>query len=507
MLAALLATQHTYFDALAKSWLMGGASAFAVWANGEPKAWWPKENTAQEPTLREPLFVGGFTVGELRLVGPTDASTQARLKAEAELISQLIQSTQNLHVVTSELIDTQDQLLALYDLTEAMRDYLHLDKVLSQLAREVARLVKVEATFVILQQSDKSWLVEQFPEPLLNRSTLRNMFDIVRTTGHEYLLTEDEMAARQIANVRDLLLMPVKLRGDMLAAIGLVNKINGDFLSPDIKLTRAIAEQAGARIENSLLYQENLEKTKLQTEMELAHTVQLNLLPTKTPLVEGIDFWAESQPASQVGGDFYDYFYRAGRPFTFTVGDISGKGLPAALLMAMTRTVIRAKANDLPPPTPEAVVGRSNEELYDDFTDVNMFATVFVGQYDALKREVLYANAGHSPVIFCPFGGKARLLEADGTPVGILPTSLSEDQKIPFGPGDLLVVATDGLSEAHNIKNEMFGYDRLLDLTQSLAHKPAREIVAGLRQTIQDFSAGKQQDDDQTLIVLKGVRT
>ena len=506
MLAVLLASQHTYFDALATSWLMNGASAFAVWANGEPKAWWPKNNMAEEPTLRENLFVGGFTVGELRIVGSTDAATQARLRAEADLISQLIQSTQNLHIVTSELIDTQDQLLAMYDLTEAMRDYLDLNKVLEQLAREVARLVKVEATFVIVQKSDKPWLIKEFPQPMMELENLKSMIDIVRATGHEYLLNEED-AANQGLEFRNFLMMPIKLRGDMLAAIGLINKNNGEFLSPDIKLTRAIAEQAGARIENSILYQENLEKTKLQTEMELAKRVQMNLLPRKLPVVKGIDLWADSQPASQVGGDFYDYFYRDGRPFTFTVGDISGKGLPAALLMAMTRTVIRAKANDLPTPTPEIVVGRSNEELYDDFTDVNMFATVFVGQYNSAKREMLYANAGHSPVIFCPFGGKAQLLEADGTPVGILPTSLSKNQRLSFQPGDLLVVATDGLSEAHNTKDEMFGYERLLNLTQSLADKSAKEIVAALIHTIQEFSAGKQQDDDQTLIVLKGVRS
>lgn len=506
MLAALLAAQHTYFDALAKSWLMDGASAFAVWANGEPKAWWPKNNMAEEPALREPLFVGGFTVGELRIVGPTNAATQARLRAEAELISQLIQSTQNLHVVTSELIDTQDQLIAMYDLTEAMRDYLDLNKVLEQLTREVARLVKVEATFVIVQKSDESWLIKQFPRPMMDLVSLKSMIDIVRVTGHEYLLNEED-AANQAVNFRNFLMMPIKLRGDMVAAVGLINKMNGEFLSPDIKLTRAIAEQAGAWIENAFLYQENLEKTKLQTEMELAHRVQLNLLPRKLPLVAGIDFWADSRPASQVGGDFYDYFYRDGRPFTFTVGDISGKGLPAALLMAMTRTVIRAKANDIPTPTPKIVVGRSNEELYDDFTDVNMFATVFVGQYDSVRHELVYANAGHSPVIFCPLGGKAQLLEADGTPIGILRTSLSENQRLIFRPGDLLVVATDGLSEAHNTKDQMFGYERLLDLTQSLADKPAKHIVEALSHTIQEFSAGKQQDDDQTLIVLKGVRS
>jgi sigma-B regulation protein RsbU (phosphoserine phosphatase) len=504
MLAALLASQHTYFDALAQSWLMDGASAFAVWANGEPKAWWPKEDRAIEPTLKENLYVGGFTVGELRVIGPISPAAQARLRAEAELVSQLIQSTQNLQVVTSELIDTQDQLLAMYDLTEAMRDYLDLNKVIEQLAREVTRLVKVEATFVIVQRADESWLIKQFPHPVMDLASLKGMLDIVRVTGHEYLLNEED-TANQSMNFRNFLLMPVKLRGDMLAAIGLVNKISGELLSPDIKLMRAIADQAGARIENSLLYQENLEKTKLQTEMELAQRVQLNLLPRRLPMVSGIDFWADSKPALQVGGDFYDYFYRDGRPFTFAVGDISGKGLPAALLMAMTRTVIRAKANDIPVPTPEIVVGRSNEELYDDFTDVNMFATVFVGQYDPENRRLIYANAGHSPVIFCPAGGGAHLLEADGTPVGILPTSLSENQSLTFAPGDVLIVATDGLSEAHNSRDEMFGYERLLHLTESLAHKPAKAIVDGMSHSIQDFSTGKQQDDDQTLIVIKAV--
>lgn len=504
MLATLLATQHTYFEALAKSWLLSGATAFAVWANGEPKLCWPSHETAVNPTLRESLHVGGFVVGEIRVVGRDDEAARIRLQAEGELIAQLIQSSQNLHVVTSELIDTQDQLLAMYDLTEAMRDYLDLSKVLEQLARESARLVKAEAAFVMVQRPDDSWLMKQFPEPVMDLLTLSRMLEIVRDTGQELIFSKEE-AVQQRLSVRNLLFVPIKLRDYSLAALGLFNKANGDFMSPDIKLTRAIADQAGSRIESALLYQQNLEQAKLQTEMELAQRVQLNLLPHKLPSVPGIDFWANSRPASQVGGDFYDYLFQAERPFTFTVGDISGKGLPAAILMAMTRTVIRAKTNDSPIPSPELVLGRTNQELYNDFTDVNMFATVFVGQYDPVRRELIYANAGHSPVIYCPRGGTARLLEADGTPVGILATSLSRNQRMKFNPGDVLVVATDGLSEAHNTRDEMFGYDRLLALTESLTTKSAREIASSLYDTVQNHSIGKPQDDDQTVIILKGV--
>jgi sigma-B regulation protein RsbU (phosphoserine phosphatase) len=239
--------------------------------------------------------------------------------------------------------------------------------------------------------------------------------------------------------------------------------------------------------------------------MQLAQSVQLNLLPQRPPGVMGLDLWAASHPASTVGGDFYDFILRPDQSLTFTVGDVSGKGMPAALLMAMTRTVIRNKAKSVPSPTPEVVMGLSNEELYHDFTEVSMFATVFVGQYEPDSRELLYANAGHSPVIYCPAGGAARLLRADGTAMGILPKSMSADQRLLLEPGDVLVVGTDGLSEAHNAHDEMFGYDRLLEVVESLAVRPAQAIADGLYQTVNNFSAGQPQDDDQTLVVLKGV--
>ena len=504
MLPTILTTQHIHFEALAKAWQVAGAEAFVVMVNGFPLVSWPPYADAEAATLIENIWAGHSKVGELRLIGPASPEARARLQTEARLVSSLIQANENLQVVTAQLIDTQDQLLALYDLTQATREYLDLNMVLAQMARETARLVKVEATFIMVQRPDESWLIKQYPEPILDLITLEHMLDIVQETGQDLLLSEEEVGSANTA-IRDLLLMPIQIRETAQAALGLVNKIEGDFLSPDIKLARAIAEHAGAQIENALLYQKNLEQTKLQTEMELAQRVQLNLLPKQQPFVAGIDFWAGSRPASQVGGDFYDFWQREGRPFTFTVGDISGKGMPAALLMSMTRTVFRSQVHGVPIPTPEMIVGRSNQELYDDFTEVSMFATVFVGQYESVNRQLLYANAGHSPVIYCPAGGSASLLEADGTAVGILPTSFSEDQRLDFAPGDVLVVATDGLSEAHNTQNEMFGYERLLRLIESLAEKPAQAIAESLIHTVNSFSAGKPQDDDQTVMTLKGV--
>jgi sigma-B regulation protein RsbU (phosphoserine phosphatase) len=178
--------------------------------------------------------------------------------------------------------------------------------------------------------------------------------------------------------------------------------------------------------------------------------------------------------------------------------------MPAALLMTMTRTMLRSKAKSLSTFTPEVVVFYANEDMYDDFTDVGMFATVFIGQYWPVSRQLMFANAGHSPVIYCPAGGPSRLLEADSPPIGVLPASECRNQTLVLRPDDVLVVATDGFSEARNGADTSFGYERLLGLVESLATRSAQGIVDGLFEAVHDFESGHAQEDDRTLIVVKG---
>ena len=180
--------------------------------------------------------------------------------------------------------------------------------------------------------------------------------------------------------------------------------------------------------------------------------------------------------------------------------------MAAALLMVMIRTTLRAMMVGLDGlGTAETILARTNAHLYDDFTDVGMLATLFIGHYSRADRLISYANAGHSPVLYCPAGGPAQLLEADGPTMGVLPISLSENQTIPFGPGDLLVVLTDGFNEACDAAGEFFGIERLERLVEETATRSAREIAQALFAEVGRFSAGRPQDDDQTILVVKGV--
>jgi len=244
---------------------------------------------------------------------------------------------------------------------------------------------------------------------------------------------------------------------------------------------------------------------RLKNDMAVAANIQLQLLQQKIPHVQGLDLYARSMPALQVGGDFYNFNAHKLGSLVFAVGDVSGKGLPAAMLMAMTRVVLHGAARFMPIVNPRMLLSRINEDLYDDFTELGMFATTFVGCYDPTIHKLTYANAGHSPVIYCPRGGPALLLEADGPAVGILSFNLSENISIDFLPGDILVVATDGFSEASNAQGELFGYDRLLHSVEQFSSLSAEQIAMRMFHHILQFSEGQDQSDDQTIVVLKGV--
>ena len=243
-----------------------------------------------------------------------------------------------------------------------------------------------------------------------------------------------------------------------------------------------------------------------ERELQYAAHLQLQLLPHKLPTIAGLELYAHSQPARQVGGDFYSLNRHATGQYVLTIGDVSGKGMRAALLMTVVQIIVHALVNAFPQSTePSFILSRANKNLYEDFAQVGMFATVFACSYDPTTRLLTYANAGHSPVFYCPASSPAQLLFAEDPPIGVLPELSPTSVTMSFAPGDILVIATDGLCEAHNMKGELFGYERLMTLIESLRQKSAQEITEALFSAVKRFAAGCDQYDDQTVLIVKGV--
>ncbi len=497
-----LTSNRKTVSVIAQTWLDSGATAFGISSDGMWLALWPETPVTGEQGAHSSVRLNNQIVADLWVFGFNDASTRCRLDADALVIGNLAGQEIELNNATYELIEAQDQLLALYDLTQSMRNRLSIDEALTSLVREVGRLVKSNACSAYLAFDPP--VIAQYPQPMMSASALQHMAEQVIDSGTRLVVNSGVPVDYMPVGMTTILLEPIRVDDHVIGVLCL-QRVQDTFKSPDLKLTRAVCDQAGAQFENLLLYRESLVQTRIQTEMELAKTVQTHLLPQRLPNVAGLDVAAGALPALQVGGDFYDFMEQPGEPFILTVGDITGKGMPAAMLMAMTRTLLRSKTRSFVRPSPVDILGSVNDEMYDDFTELSMFATVFVGQYDHAEKVLYYANAGHSPVIFCPAGGEATLLEADGAPLGVLPNSTCENQAIYFNPGDVLVAATDGFNEAGNSQGEMFGYERLLELVTNTAHTPAQTIMDTLFQTIAQFSAGRAQDDDQTVVVIKGV--
>jgi sigma-B regulation protein RsbU (phosphoserine phosphatase) len=499
------------FETLAEAWLGAGAVAVTLRSEGQVVESWPRGCDCA-PDLAAPLYTaGGTLMGELCLSGSARlpaGEAAARLAADAALIGAIADANAEMDSVVEALAETEDHLLALYELTKPGASRLNVDQILHATAREAVRLVKAEGAFVALGAGQ----VVQRPGGLVAPETAAALFERVQVSGRELLLSEPEAAEGWPSQADTLFLAPLfsDEQGEVLACLGLWLKRPAATLSPDLKLARSIAEQAGAQLEIALLHQKLLAQAKLEAELDLAREVQLGLLPRRPPQIPGVELYAESRPARQVGGDFYDFYVcpateGGAQRFLFAVGDVSGKGMSAALLMAMTRTSLRVvTSRRATVRTPAEILGRANADLYDDFTEVGMMASVFVGQYDAQQSTLTYANDGHSPVLLRPRGGTTHLLEADGPMMGVLPLSLAQDQSLVFGPGDLLVVMTDGFSEAVNEHGEMYGLQRLQHLVDALADLPACEIGRRLFGEVVRFAGTRPQEDDQTLIIVKG---
>jgi sigma-B regulation protein RsbU (phosphoserine phosphatase) len=485
--------------AIARAWLSTTSQGFGVWRDGAVLEYWPDDATPGEPevAIKVPGFPPDFRIGLVGVWGPV---RQDRLEADAALIGAIARGESDLEAMTAELVDRQDELLTIYEILRSTRRQLDLQETLRILAREVARLLKASHGFAVLGTGVADAGLAMSPDAWIGDGEARALLGRVQASHRDLVATAEQ---RVVASAGCLLVTPVEAQGEIIAALG-VARDGPPFSAPDVKLARVIAEQAGAQIESALLHHESLAQARLQTEMRVAAQVQRDLLPRTWPSVAGLDMYASARPASVVGGDFYDVLaLGAGRLFV-TLGDVTGKGAPAALVMAMTRAALRSAVRATADADPGHVLRYAIASLYEDFTELGMYATTFIGRYDAPSRELSYVSAGHSPVIHRPASGPPELLLADEPALGMLDDATAPTRRVSLDAGALLVVATDGFNEARDPDGELFGIDRLLASVEAIHDLEAAGIGAALAADVELFQRGRLPDDDQTLLVLKG---
>jgi sigma-B regulation protein RsbU (phosphoserine phosphatase) len=243
------------------------------------------------------------------------------------------------------------------------------------------------------------------------------------------------------------------------------------------------------------------EKERIEKELEIAKQIQQSILPEFAPLLPGFDLAGFNLPAREVGGDFYDYIPAGEGCWGVEIADVSGKGVPAALFMALSRTLVRASASENPDPAGSIL--EANHYICMD-SKTSMFVTLFYGILDVRKRTFTYVNAGHNPPLLFRAGSSgADLLQGSGIALGVFDEIELELVELQLNPGDTVILYTDGVTEATNERDEEYGMERLTALIPGLLDYGARKMIDAIVEDVAGFAGSQPQFDDITLVVLK----
>jgi sigma-B regulation protein RsbU (phosphoserine phosphatase) len=409
-----------------------------------------------------------------------------------------------------------DEILA--DLAASVRTMVETKPLLEMVASRVGEALHVSRIAIFLDgngafQPAYAIGYEAPPSGAFNEEslTLRRL----RQTSHTLVEFEDSDSWVQLTDHRERvileelkaeLLLPLSLKEKVLGIMSLGPKQSEEPFSPtDLRLLDSVAAQTGLALENGrltdVLKAEARAREKQNREIELGREVQERLFPQEYPVIPGLDYAGACRPALGVGGDYYDFLPMSNGGLGIAIGDVSGKGIPAALLMATLRAFLRGQVIDHETDL-SAVIVNLNRLVFESSAQ-NRYATFFLGAYDSSSRVLRYVNAGHNPPIVIRTDGEVVRLETGGSVVGLMRGGAWELGEVRLGRGDLLVAFTDGISEAMSLDDEEWGEERLIDLAKAMRASPAKAILEEVVKSADVFVNGAPQYDDMTLITAR----
>lgn len=309
-----------------------------------------------------------------------------------------------------------------------------------------------------------------------------------------------------VVAIRTIMVAPLVAHGRTLGVLALVNKRGvGAFQQEDLDLLVSLADQAASTVELVRLYDENAEKQRMEQELKLAHDIQQMLLPESSPQPAGFLIDAFSAPALEVGGDYYDFIWvdEEKRYLGIAIADVSGKGIPGALIMAVVRCTMRANAPDNL--SPRDVLIRVNERVYED-TGENVFVTITYGILDTQDKTFRFVRAGHEPLVTVGQTGGIKLTSPLGMAMGLVENDMFgilEEDTISLKNGDTAVFYTDGVVEAMDPDDNEYGQKRFFDLIERNRNGTPNDIIKETLDDIKRFTRGYPQHDDITMVAIR----
>ncbi|MCP4536192.1 MAG: SpoIIE family protein phosphatase [Chloroflexi bacterium] len=410
---------------------------------------------------------------------------------------------------------SSDRLALLYRLSQTFNSSLNLDEVLNRVMDEIIAVTRAERGFVMLHEANgklgfrvaRGMDQNTIDDPQFQVS--RSVVERVAREGEPILTSDaqadDRFSMRQsvmILGLRAILCVPLKIKDQVSGVVYVDNRLQaGIFTQADLDLLTAIASSAAIAIENARLYQVAVDKGRMERELQMAYDIQAGLLPYETPQIPGWEFAACWHPAREVSGDYYDFMPLHSEQLGIVIADVSDKGMPAALFMALTRSTVRASMSHTH--SPADGITRANRLVCADATD-GMFVTLFYALLNPEMSEITYVNAGHNPpLLYRAKQDRLVKLTRTGMAMGVIADSVFEQRTVRLDPGDFIVLYTDGMTDPINAQEQEFGEERLQHIILQERYSPVTKVITTLEQTLYEFVETSSPFDDITIVIMR----
>jgi phosphoserine phosphatase RsbU/P len=418
-------------------------------------------------------------------------------------------------------LTTTDKLRMLLDITKKISRSLDLQEVLNLVMDTLDSLIPYDAAGIfVLKPVDTSSREGEAPR-VFKAEAVRG-YDIDELTnlhlkmgegllGHvaltaEPIISPDVRKNPIYINAREAtrceMVAPIIANTEVIGAFDLESDELNAYLDDDLQVLMLLASQVAIIIEKVMLHEQLIEKKRLEGQLEVARQVQLELLPAKDPQLEGYDISAYNFPTEEVSGDYYDWVRIYDDQIGLVIADVSGKGVPAALLMAFLRASLRAATHI--GYSPHISMAKVNYLLWESI-ERNQFVTAFYGILDVTNKTLSYTNAGHNPPLLLDKDGNSQFIERGSLPLGMFRDTRYHEYYLTTKPGDVLVLYTDGVTEARSPSGEEFGRKRLAGAVGKHRNLAARELISAVQREVIEWTDGKGSGDDVTFFVIKAL--
>ncbi|HZJ45981.1 MAG TPA: GAF domain-containing SpoIIE family protein phosphatase [Pyrinomonadaceae bacterium] len=431
--------------------------------------------------------------------------------------------TEQLKELKAQGLTTVDKLRMLLDITNKISRTLDLQEVLNLVMDTLDSLIPYDAAGIFVLQCVDKELVPEGEEPCTFKSEAVRGYDIAELSelhlklgegfigsvavSGEPIISHDVRSDPVYVNARDRtrseMVAPIISNDEVIGVFDLESDELNAYSDDDLDVLMLLASQVAIIIEKVMLHEQLIEKKRLEGQLEVARQVQLELLPARDPDLPGYDISAYNYPTEEVSGDYYDWVPIYEDQIGIVIADVAGKGVPAALLMAFLRASLRSASH-----TGYAThisMAKVNYLLWESI-ERNQYVTAFYGILDASNKTLSYSNAGHNPPLLLTADGRTKFIHRGEQPLGMFRDTRYHEYYLSFDPGDMLVLYTDGATEALSLAGEEFGRERLAAAVKASAHLTARELVSSMEKSVLDWTQGVGATDDITFFVIKALK-